>query len=238
MQSGAHSLILCEKPIGLSFPRFTDCTKLTNRATQMGEKSWTTRGVNNLLKLLTIQCNKIDGDAFWSRQASQVIIISWKFWPRRNPIRGMRELTMSAKIANVLASCPIAVCRTVLSLCALDTSSAIRPNSLFSPTAMTRAFPSPESTVVPEKTQFTRSARGASGDRTTSTLLSWRLDSPVSEASLISNPNDSISRASTGTLEPSESTRMSPTTTSTVGTSCIRLSRITLVVGAVSSRKL
>ena len=33
--------------------------------------SWTTKGVNNLLKLRTLWYNKSDWDAFWSRQASQ-----------------------------------------------------------------------------------------------------------------------------------------------------------------------
>jgi len=34
-------------------------------------QSWTTKGVNNLLKLRTLCYNKSDWDAFWSRQASQ-----------------------------------------------------------------------------------------------------------------------------------------------------------------------
>ena len=34
-------------------------------------QSWTTEGVNNLLKLRTLWYNKSDWNAFWSRQASQ-----------------------------------------------------------------------------------------------------------------------------------------------------------------------
>ena len=34
-------------------------------------QSWTTKGVNNLLKLRTLRYNRSDWDAFWSRQASQ-----------------------------------------------------------------------------------------------------------------------------------------------------------------------
>lgn len=39
-------------------------------------QSWTTEGVNNLLKLRTLCCNKSDWDAFWSRQQSYGVSFS------------------------------------------------------------------------------------------------------------------------------------------------------------------
>jgi len=39
-------------------------------------QSWTTKGVNNLLKLRTLRYNKSDWDAFWSRQARQGVSFS------------------------------------------------------------------------------------------------------------------------------------------------------------------
>ena len=96
------------------------------------------------------------------------------------------------------------------------------PAFVWSPTAVTRAVPSPASTVVAAST-------------VSPTAFSIAADSPVSILSLSSKPFDTITVASAGSSSPALRIISSPTTSESYGTSTAWPSRNTRALGALIS---
>ena len=104
------------------------------------------------------------------------------------------------------------------------------PSSVAAPVAVTIARPRPAATAVPLKTMLRWSPMPTSASSGALSLETAVL-SPVSADSATRSAIDSSTRPSAGMVSPSSISRMSPGTTSAVGTICGCPSRSTLAFG-------
>ncbi len=136
-----------------------------------------------------------------------------------------------------LPSCSNLFWRGVGSIGALLIMAAILPISVSMPVPVTTNFPFPRTTVVPMKTLFRRSPKEVPvlGTYSQSLVTGW--DSPVRAASSTARRWLSNSRPSAGIRCPGLRKTISPGTSSAASISCSRPSRMTIQVGAASSRR-
>ena len=110
------------------------------------------------------------------------------------------------------------------------------PTSVFIPVAITTPVPRPYITMEDEYAILLLSPKVHVSGNTASASFSAGTDSPVSEASCIFKFAESINRTSAGTMSPSQSNTISPTTNSAAGITLSSPWRNTRAVGALISR--
>ena len=159
-------------------------------------------------------------------------------WPRSTSSRTSAALTAPPRIAKRRASALVSRCRRPGGGAMPPSAAPMRPISLRTPVALTRARPCPCTTSVPEYTHGRSAPPGACGRSPPcgAGSLPTGTDSPVSSDSSTCRPAAASSRPSAGTRSPSPSSTRSPSTSSPAGSCRALPSRHTRAVGAPSSR--
>ena len=118
----------------------------------------------------------------------------------------------------------------------LSSIPAMLPTSVFIPVAITTPVPRPYITMDDEYAILLLSPKVHVSGNTASASFSAGTDSPVNEASWIFKFAESINRKSAGTISPSRSNTISPTTNSAAGITLSSPWRNTRAVGALIFR--